>query len=107
MRPQFELKRGDTLTADCVHRDDAGAPIDLTGMTINSSVQSMDGSKSYPLNVTINPDQVAHKGEYAIEGDTSTWEPGYSLKWDIRYVQSDNTSFSTNTIFFTLNEAIS
>lgn len=108
MKAEFTLKRGDTLLAQCVHRDSNGNPVNLTlaGISIDSVVKSENGFHRYNLTVTLNPDQLANPGAYEIRGDTTTWQVGDNLSWDIRYSQGGN-SFSTRTIIFGLSESIS
>ncbi len=86
MADQITLKQGDTLIANCVYKNALGVPVNLTtaGITVESGVRSQDGGEIYPLALTLG-NQAAAPGTYELRGETSDWEIGRCLAWDIRY----------------------
>lgn len=100
------IKRGDTLIADCTYKDANGSPVNLdtAGITIESCVRSADGAALHRLEF-IKQDQATRPGEYRLRGDSSTWERGDELAWDIRYWRGGDT-FSSRTIKLRVIEGI-
>lgn len=92
-----KLRVGDDLIVDGLYKDENGDPVDLTvaGITITSAVLAQDESTRYELTVT-PADQTTNPGEYTITGDTSEWTPGRALKWNVRYTNTADESWSTD-----------
>lgn len=95
------MKRGDTLLANCVHKDSDGNPVNLAtaGIEITSAVIDGAGAR-HDVGVTIK-DQGVTPGGFVVESDSADWTPGTECQWDIRYAQNGR-SFSTRTIRFAL-----
>jgi hypothetical protein len=99
------MKVSDTLIANCVYRDAAGNPVNLTtaGITIRSCVRVSGkaglsfpgGSRTAELEVVLE-DQSVKPGEYRIRGDSTDW-PAADIWWDVRYTK-DGDSFSSKTV---------
>jgi len=104
----LHLKVGDTLDGTGTYRDANGDPVDLdtAGITVTSAVLSADGTESWPVEVTPDPDQSANAGQYAFHADSSGWTAGKGLRWDIRYTGADGRSASTDTVTINLSQAI-
>lgn len=87
-------KRGDSLNAACVYKDEDGVPISLAGITIASQVRT-------PRGVLISNCVVAVTNEvggaFSLDiDDTSMWPVGM-LEWDIQY-SYDSIVISTETV---------
>ena len=80
----IDFKRGATFSVQATYKDSTGAPINLTGITITSSVR--DVSDTLVLSLTCTPlNQSTNAGQYTISGgSTAAWPVG-ELEWDIQY----------------------
>lgn len=103
----IKMKVGDTIKATGLHKDINGDPVDLlaAGITITSGVLSPDGLTRHELTVTIDPDQVTNKGKFSILGQSADWSPGKGYRWDTRYTDSSDYSWSDDTQLIDLGEA--
>ena len=75
------FKRGTSFAASCAYAPSAGAPANLLGTTVTSTVVDSNLSP-YDLVVTIANDGLSFTAVYA--GYTSTWSTG-TASWDIRF----------------------
>ena len=75
------FKRGTSFAASCAYTPSAGAPVNLLGTTVTSTVVDSNLSP-YDLVVTIANDGLSFTAVYA--DDTSTWSTG-TASWDIRF----------------------
>jgi hypothetical protein len=105
----IKRKVGDTLQCTGTYKDENGNPVNLTnaGIGVESSLLSPDGEKRVALTVVVNPDQVTNPGKYTVTGDLTDLEPGKGWRWDIRYTDATDFSFSSDTILIDLSERIS
>jgi hypothetical protein len=101
------MKIGDTLKATGLHKDSAGAAVDLltAQITVTSGLLSPDGCTRVPFEVTIDPDQVANKGKFLIVGQTTGLRPGKGWQWDTRYTDSSGYSWSDDSTAVDLSES--
>lgn len=102
------LKRGSTWRVSGVLRDSNGALVDLTGWAIASKLRTPMGVEVASLTCTVDPDQVAHRGEfevYASDVATSTWPLG-PARWDIRLEDAGGDVSHTKTVPVVIEEAI-
>jgi len=75
------FKRGTSFAASCAYAPSAGAPANLLGTTVTSTIVDSNLSP-YDLVVTIANDGLSFTAVYA--DDTSTWSTG-TASWDIRF----------------------
>lgn len=87
------FKRGTSFAASCAYSPSEGAPSNLLGTTVTSTIIDAD-RRSYDLTVTIAVDGLSFTAIYA--DDTSAWATG-PAKWDIRF-ELDGTVFYTVTM---------
>lgn len=87
------FKRGTSFAASCVYTPSAGAPANLLGTTITSSVIDSKNNQ-YDLTVTIAVDGLSFTAVYP--GDSLNWAIGLA-KWDVRF-EYGGTVFYTTTM---------
>jgi hypothetical protein len=87
------FKRGTSFAASCAYVPTEGAPVNLLGTTVTSTLIDA-GKTSYDLLVTLSVDGLSFTAIY--DGDTAGWELGLA-KWDIRF-ELDGTVFYTVTM---------
>jgi hypothetical protein len=75
------FKRGTSFAASCAYAPSEGAPADLLGTTVTSTIVDA-GRGSYDLVVTIANDGMSFTAIF--DGDTSSWATG-TASWDIRF----------------------
>ena len=75
------FKRGTSFAASCAYAPSAGAPADLLGTTVTSTIVDSTRS-SYDLVITIANDGLSFTAIYP--EDTSSWSTG-TASWDIRF----------------------
>jgi hypothetical protein len=75
------FKRGTSFAASCAYTPSVGAPANLLGTTVTSTIVDSNLSP-YDLVVTIANDGLSFTAVYA--GDTSSWSTGMA-SWDIRF----------------------
>ena len=94
------LKRGDTLSRRCLHRNSEQEPINLTDYAIRSQIRTAEGSLIGEL-VISKLDQTTYPGQFDMTATsliTKTWPPGVHI-CDIQYTNAGNTQ-STMTFLF-------
>ncbi len=85
------FKRGTSFAASCAYTPSAGAPANLTGTTITSSVVDSQHNQ-YDLTVTIAAGGMSFTAVYG--GDTSSWAIGLA-KWDVRFEYGGAVFYTT------------
>ena len=85
------FKRGTSFAASCNYTPSAGAPANLTGTTITSSIVDSQYNQ-YDLTVTIAAGGLTFTAVYP--GDSSSWALGLA-KWDLRFQYGGTVFYST------------
>lgn len=95
----FNWKRGQTFGASCTYVPETGGPVDLTGVTITSSIKDSSRNKAYPLTVT-----VTDPTHFTLTlADTTDWQVGTAY-WDIRFAIGDVVFYSETVAFNVVQE---
>lgn len=84
----LEFKVGNTVILGCTALDEAGLPVDLTGVTVESQARSMSGAlicemTFSPINPTIGTYELIAPDEAPFVADPETGSSDYKV--DIRY----------------------
>ena len=87
------FKRGTSFAASCAYTPSAGAPANLIGTTITSTIIDSQYNQ-YGLTVTIAGDGLSFTAVYP--DDSSSWAIGMA-KWDVRF-EYGGTVFYTTTM---------
>lgn len=87
------FKRGTSFAASCAYSPSAGAPANLLGTTITSTIIDSQYNH-YDLTVTIAAGGMSFTAVYP--ADSSTWAIGLA-KWDVRF-EYGGTVFYTTTM---------
>ena len=85
------FKRGTSFAASCTYTPSAGAPANLTGTTVTSSIVDSQYNQ-YDLTVTIAAGGLTFTAVYP--GDSSSWALGLA-KWDLRFQYGGTVFYST------------
>lgn len=99
MTRTIDIKRGDSFEIVFDRVDDNGAPIDLTGATIASTIVRPDATVVQPLTVTLL-DQIATPGRIRVSAtkeETANW-PLANLMFDIEHTNGTYRRSSVDII---------
>lgn len=98
----IRIKRGSTLRLRCTHT--LGTAVDLTGYTVTSTAETVDGETSHALTVAL-ADQSADPGVFTLTASTAAWDLGDHVI-DVRFETPADDVYYSETFRLEIVEAI-
>ena len=98
----IRIKRGSTLRLRCTHT--LGTAVDLTGYTVTSSAETVDGETSHALTVAL-ANQTTAPGVFTLTALTAAWDLGDHVV-DVRFQTPSSDVYYSETLRLEIIEAI-